>query len=281
MAASEVRVDSIGIVQFSITDVEFERFRKLIYELAGISLSDAKRSLVVSRLSKRLRHHGLTKFMDYYRMITDGGNIGEQQIMVDLLTTNETYFFREPKHFELLEEIARSHQSWSTPFRVWSAAASSGEEGYTIAMVLDNVIGDKPWEVLGTDISTRVLEAARLGLYTEQRTSRIPSNYLYKYCLKGVRSQQGMVLVDKKLRDKVTFKHMNLLSEWGHMGEFDVIFLRNVMIYFDLETKQKLVNKISSQLKQGGYFLIGHSESLNGLHHTLETVQPSVYRKKV
>lgn len=265
--------------QFAISDAEFEKFKKLIYELAGISLSDAKKSLVMSRLNKRLRHHKLNSFGAYYKMVTSSAYTGEQQMMVDLLTTNETYFFREPKHFDVLRDVAQKHESWSVPFKVWSAAASSGEEAYTIAMTLDDVIKDKPWEILGTDISTRVLESARNGVYTEQRASKIPKEFMLKYCMKGVRSQQGMILVDKALRQRVSFQHMNLLGEWRSVDMYDAIFLRNVMIYFDTETKQKLVSKIASRLKQGGYFFIGHSESLNGIYNDFETVMPSVYRK--
>ena len=268
-----------GVGQIAITDNEFAKFKKLIYELAGISLSDAKKSLVMSRLSKRLRHHKFSSFDEYYKMVTSTAYTGEQQMMVDLLTTNETYFFREPKHFELLQEVISKHESWTSPYKVWSAAASSGEEAYTIAMTLDKVLGDKPWEVQGTDISTRVLESARNGVYTEQRTSKIPNEYLLKYCKKGIRSQDGMVLVDKALRKNVSFRHMNLLGEWPSVDMFDAIFLRNVMIYFDTETKQRLVKKIASHLKHGGYFFIGHSESLNGIYSDFESVMPSVFKK--
>ena len=270
---------ALGITQIAISDSEFEKFKKLIYELAGISLSDAKKSLVMSRLSKRLRHHHLSTFGEYYKMVTDHAHTGEQQMMVDLLTTNETYFFREPKHFELLQDIVEKHESWTSPYKVWSAAASSGEEAYTIAMTLDKKLGEKPWEVQGTDISTRVLESARNGIYTQQRTSKIPKEYLLKYCMKGVRSQEGLVMVDKALRRRVSFRHMNLLADWTSVDMFDAIFLRNVMIYFDTETKQALVKKIASHLKHGGYFFIGHSESLNGIYSGFESVIPSVFRK--
>lgn len=276
----ESMLASSAVSQYSISEAEFNKFKRLIYVLAGISLSEAKRSLVLTRLSKRLRFHNLNSFSDYYKLVSSAENIAEQQMMVDLLTTNETYFFREPRHFELLKDIAGNKQDWAQPLRVWSAAASSGEEAYSISMVLEDIVGDKPWEVVGTDISTRVLESARRGVYVRQRTANIPNEYLKRFCKKGVRSQEGMVLVQKVLRDRVQFKHMNLLGEWSQIGQFDFIFLRNVMIYFDMETKQRLIERLVTRLKKGGYLFIGHSESLNGLRHDLKIMMPSVFVKK-
>jgi chemotaxis protein methyltransferase CheR len=175
----------------AITDQEFGLFQRLIYKLAGISLSDAKKVLLVGRLQKRLRHYQLDSFSQYYRMLATGEHPEELQTMVDLLTTNETYFFREPKHFDFLrEEILANRRSPST-FRVWSAASSTGEEAYTLAMLLAENLKDAPWEIVGSDISTQVLEKARRGHYPIERNEGIPPALLGKYCLKGVRSLDG------------------------------------------------------------------------------------------
>lgn len=263
-----------------ISDAEFGQFQKLIYEAAGISLSPMKKALVTSRLAKRLRHHGLNSYRDYFSYVTDTNNAGEFQIMVDSLTTNETFFFREPKHFDLLRKIVMGTRKYAKPFRVWSAASSSGEEAYSIAMVLDDVLRDSPWEVVGTDISTRVLKMAQTGVYSTQRTTHIPPDYLTKYCLKGVRTQEGTIMVEKKLRQRVSFTHLNLLHEFPpQLGMFDVIFLRNVMIYFDAPTKEGVVQRIFHRLEKGGHFLIGHSESLNGVKHEYASIAPSIYKK--
>lgn len=263
-----------------ITDQEFALFQRLIYKIAGISLSDVKKVLLVGRLQKRLRHYELDTFSQYYRMLAGGENPEELQMMVDLLTTNETYFFREPKHFDFLrDEVLLKWRSPST-FRVWSAASSSGEEAYTLAMLLAEHLPGMPWEVVGSDISTQVLERARRGHYPLNRNEGIPPRFLGKYCLKGVRSQADTFLIAPELRQRVNFEHVNLtLPVAKEIGKFQVIFLRNVMIYFDLETKRKVVNNLLPHLVSGGHFIIGHSETLNGLNTALTAVRPTIYRK--
>lgn len=263
-----------------ITDQEFALFQRLIYKIAGISLSDVKKVLLVGRLQKRLRHYQLDTFSQYYRMLASGNNPEELQTMVDLLTTNETYFFREPKHFDFLrDEILLKWRSPNT-FRVWSAASSSGEEAYTLAMVLADSLPNKPWEIVGSDISTQVLDKARRGHYPLNRIEGIPPKFLNKYCLKGVRSQANTLLISAELRNQVSFLHVNLTLPVDHtIGIFEVIFLRNVMIYFDIETKRKVVNNLLPHLASGGHFIIGHSETLNGLDTTLTAVRPTIYRK--
>lgn len=263
-----------------ITDQEFALFQRLIHKIAGISLADSKKVLLVGRLQKRLRHHQLKSFGDYYRMLATGKHADEVQVMVDLLTTNETYFFREPKHFEFLrDEVLRNRRAGST-FRIWSAASSSGEEAYTMAMLLAEHLPNAPWEVFGSDISTQVLAKARTGLYPLERTEGIPPAYLSKYCLKGVRTQAGTLMIAPELKKRVSFEQVNLTQPIdAGVGEFDVIFLRNVMIYFDMETKRQVVANLTPRLKPGGWFVVGHSESLNGITGILETVRPTIYRK--
>ncbi len=262
-----------------INDKEFGQFQNLIYQIAGISLSSAKKPLVSGRLTKRLREHQLSTFGDYFKLLNSGDFPDEVQTAVDLLTTNETYFFREPKHFEFLRhEILAQHKQGQL-FRVWSAASSSGQEAYTIAMVLADCLGDQPWEVVASDISTRVLEKARSGNYPIEQTRNIPKHLLSKYCLKGIGSKEGTFLVARSLRNRVSFKQVNLNSTLPQLGDFDLIFLRNVMIYFDEETKRQVVRRIIGHLRPNGYLLIGHSESLNGVVDELKSLRPSVYYK--
>lgn len=261
----------------TLSDSEFQRFRRLIYELAGIHLTEAKKALVSGRLGRRVRHHGLKSFGDYFELVRrDASN--ERQIMVDLLTTNETYFFREEKHFRLLAETLLP-QYPSGAVSAWSAACSSGEEAYTLAMVLAEQRGYDRFSVLGTDISTRVLDDARKGIYPLDQARHIPPEYLRRYCLKGVRSQEGRFAIEERLRRHVAFRHFNLNGAWDGLGRFDLIFLRNVMIYFDAQTKQRLVERIANHLEPGGYLFVGHSESLNGMSVRFQTVVPSVYRR--
>ena len=269
------------MIEATITDQEFALFQRLIYKIAGISLSDSKKILLVGRLTKRLKVYDFGSFTQYYRMLATGDHPEELQTMVDLLTTNETYFFREPKHFQFLrDEIVRKRTSANT-FRVWSAASSSGEEIYTLAMVLADSMPNTPWEIVGSDISTQVLAKAATGHYSLARTDGIPAEFMKKYCLKGVRSHAGTFLIAPELRKRASFYQINLTQPVAaEIGDFEVIFLRNVMIYFDLETKAKVVNNLLPRLKSGGHLIIGHSETLNGLKiGPLDVVRPTIYRK--
>ena len=264
----------------AITDQEFKLFQQLIYKIAGISLSDSKKVLLVGRLQKRLRHHALDTFTQYYRMLASGQHPDELQTMVDLLTTNETYFFREPKHFEFLRDELLPRRAAEQTFRVWSAASSSGEEAYSIAMTLAETIGLGRWEIVGSDICTRVLAKATAGHYAHERTDGIPPGYMRKYCLKGVRAQAGTFLIAPELRQRVRFYQINLMHPVdAGIGDFDVVFLRNVMIYFDVPTKAKVVHNLMPRLKRGGHLIIGHSETLNGITDRVSAVRPTIYRK--
>lgn len=263
----------------SITEREFAQFQRLLYDHAGISLSPVKKALVAGRLAKRLRELQLLSYGAYFQYLSGAQARDEFQIAVDLLTTNETYFFREPKHFEFLEKDVLPAHRPGMSFRVWSAACSSGEEPYSIAMVLAHHLGEGPWEVVGSDISTRVLEKANGGQYPLERAHSIPKHYLQRYCLKGVGSQEGTFLIDRQLRGRVRFLQINLNTALPKLGEFDVIFLRNVMIYFDADTKRQVVARMLPLLKPHGCFLVGHSESLNGITEALDLIKPSIYRK--
>lgn len=245
---------------------------------AGVTLPPGKQSLVAGRLMKRLRHYGLNNFNDYLLLIDGRGNESERQQTIDLLTTHETYFFREDAHFNFLrEQVSTSFAK--KPLRIWSAACSTGQEPYSISMILSelgNVVSS--WDLLASDISESSLDEAKRGIYSDKQMSSLPREYLKKYCLKGVRSQEGKYTVNKVLRNKIEFKKINLNENLSKTGRFDFIFLRNVMIYFDIETKQKIIRNLIRQLNPGGYLLIGHSETLNGISNNIAFVRPSIYR---
>ena len=263
-----------------ISDTEFGQFQRFILEAAGITLTDAKKALVSGRLAKRLHACQVKSYGEYYRLLMSGESPLELQTAVDLLTTNETYFFREPKHFQFLrKEITGGSLSGIPSLRIWSAAASTGEEAYSVAMLLEDCLPGRPWEVVGSDISASVLERARAGHYSMARISHFPPGYLQRFCLKGHDAQEGTLLVQRSLRKKTRFQQVNLNDPLPHLGTFEVIFLRNVLIYFSLETKRKVVKRAMSLLKPGGYLLIGHSESLIEVTDAVELLAPAIYRK--
>lgn len=267
------------MAMITLSEREFSQFQRFIYEAAGIFMANGKQALVSGRLAKRLAHYQLASYGDYLQLLESRREPAELQMAVDLLTTNETYFFREPKHFALLRELALAARQQQRGLRVWSGACSSGEEPYSIAMVLADVLGEGPWEVLGSDISSRVLDKARRGHYPMERASQMPPAYLKRYCLKGQGSEAGTLLVERALRARVTFQQLNLVQPLPKLGSFDLIFLRNVMIYFDLPTKRAVVARLLAQLRPGGHFVIGHSETLNDVSDAVQALAPSIYRK--
>lgn len=269
--------EPLPFADLHLSDGDLRAVQKFIYDAAGITLDNSKRTLIGGRLNKRLRYHGLHKFGDYLNLIAI--NPHERQIALDLLTTNETYFFREPQHFDFLRSQILPNRNRNHPFRVWSAACSSGEEVYSIAMLLDEELCQSRWEVIGTDISTRVLEACQRGRYVMERAQHIPEHYLKSYCLKGMGPEEGFLLVDKRIRKNVKFLHANLNGQLPNLGQFDVIFLRNVMIYFDPETKRKLIARLLNHLPSGGWLFVGHSETLNGINSHVRQVRPAIYQK--
>jgi len=266
----------------NISDAAFAHFQALLFERIGIRLSSEKKALLCGRLAKRLKERGLRDYDEYYALIAKGRDPAELQIAIDLLTTNETYFFREPKHFEFLSRFLEEGKCAGTSgrgLRVWSAACSSGEEPYSIAMVLAEHLGAAPWEIVASDVSTRMLERARVGHYSLERAKGIPPEYLAAYCLKGVGKQEGTLLIERTLRERVAFRHLNLMDVPADLGTFDIVFLRNVLIYFDLETKRKVIERVAARIKPGGHLLVGHSESLNGITNAIVAEAPAIYRK--
>lgn len=263
----------------TLTDQEFDFLRRFIYEAAGINLTPEKKPLVVGRLARRIESLGLSSYGEYFRRIAGLIELEERQWAIDALTTNETFFFREPQHFAFLSEKILPNVTPAETFRVWSAASSSGEEAYSIAMLLSERLGPRPWEIIGSDLSTKVLDKARRGQYPMERAEKIPQPYLRAYCLKGTGEQDGTFLIDNALRKRVHFQHANLMGPLPNVGLFDVIFLRNVLIYFDQPTKRRVVENLLPFMKSNGYFFSGHSESITGLVAGLAQVQPAIYKR--
>jgi chemotaxis protein methyltransferase CheR len=270
---------AISTASLRISDAEFARVRDLAMRLAGISIAPSKKTLIVGRWGRRLVYHGLTSFGDYLSLLSDSGAGEELQLALDLLTTNETNFFREPTHFDFLRQRVLPVAKRGGRFRVWSAACSSGEEPYSVAMLLAAELPNSGWDVLGTDISARVLDTARTGLYDLARAQPIPREYLQRFCLKGSGPHAGQFLIDRAVRERVQFSRANLNESMPDFGQFDVILLRNVMIYFDAATKAKVVKHLVPALKPGGYFIIGHCDTLTGVPHALAMCSTSVYQK--
>lgn len=258
---------------------EFNWISQFLNEQTGIQLKDGKQAMVMGRLDKRLRMLNLTRYGDYFHYLAEPGNELELRLAIDLLTTNETYFFREAQHFDFLCAQILPKHPLTKPLRIWSAACSSGEEVYTLALLLAEYFPSKLWEIIGTDISSRVLAKAREGLYYLSASENIPPGLLKKYCLKGVDEYDGFLLIDPGLRKHVKFQFGNLIGDLSELGKFDVIFLRNVMIYFEQDTKQRVLDRLQSQLSPGGYFIISHTESLNGFKTPFKMIKPSIYQK--
>jgi len=247
---------------------DFERVRKLIYQYAGISLNPSKQDMVYSRLARRLRALELPSFAAYLSLLEEGG-ADEKEYFVNALTTNLTSFFREPHHFPLLAEYLKSKKG-SSPLQIWCCAASTGEEPYSIAMTVVEAFGSftPPVKILSTDLDTNVLEHARQGIYKAERIEKLPRDKVKNYFMQGKGKNEGSVRVRKELRDMITFKQLNLLDNaWPMKNKFDVIFCRNVMIYFDKKTQYKILEKFAPLMPADGLLFAGHSESF---HHAAD-----------
>lgn len=265
-------------LRLSLSDEEFERFRSYLQDRTGINLGSNRRTLITSRLTKRLHALQIATFGAYLDFVTSMAGRDEQQIMLDLLTTHETQFFREIKHFDFLKTLLKPAGRGSGTIRVWSAACSTGEEPYSIAMVLEDALGQRGWEVVGSDISNNVLQIAREGCYAQRLVEKIPPHFRNKYC-RPLSADPDLVTMPSALKDHITFRNINLNGDWSTLGTFDVVFLRNVMIYFDVPTKRKLVERIFGVLRSGGHLFIGHSETLNAVSDQYNCVQPAIYRR--
>ncbi|WP_437613429.1 protein-glutamate O-methyltransferase CheR [Sorangium sp. So ce834] len=295
----------------TLSDEEFALFQKLVKRLSGIALGPQKKPLLLCRLGPRLRALGLRSFGEYYRRVTAAGDDGELVHMLDCICTNETHFFREREQFELLErEIlpawreSAGHGAPSgrggRPLRAWSAACSTGEEPYSIAMTLLDSLPSpdrgaaageaSPWAgaasagapglcILATDLSVRALDQAQRAVWPLERASEIPEERLRTYMLRGTGASAGLMKARPELRRLITFRRFNLLDAAPkRFGLFDLIFCRNVLIYFDAATKASIVARLIASLAPGGYLFLGHAEGLHGADHRVRCVAPSVYR---
>lgn len=270
----------------NITESDFRRFQGLIYRESGIWLSQAKTALLVGRLAKRLRYHRLQSFKDYYRLVVESPQ--ERVLMLDAISTNETHFFREPGHFQLLDTAifpkwAEDARNGRRPrrIRVWSAGCSTGQEPYSLAMLLlDRFPIDSGWEIeiTATDLSTRALEIAQHGIWPVVSAREIPRAYLKKFMLKGIREEAGNIKAGSEIRALVRFFRLNLNDAcYPFQTRFDLIFCRNVLIYFDLQSRERIVRNLQGHLSPEGYLFIGHAESLHTISGTLRNVIPTVY----
>ncbi|MDI5935187.1 CheR family methyltransferase [Halomonas sp. LN1S58] len=260
-----------------LTDADFARIRELIYRRAGIVLAEHKREMVYSRLAKRLRHHGLTRFGDYLARLERQPEAREWEAFTNALTTNLTAFFREAHHFPLLAEHLRGRTG---PVRIWSAAASTGEEPYSIAMTLAETLGSRaqPARVVGTDIDTDALARARAGVYPLEQVHKLEETRVKRFFQKGTGRQAGLARVRPDIRAMVEFESLNLLAPgWALKGPFDAIFCRNVMIYFDKETQARILERFAPLLKPDGLLFAGHSENFSYITRAFRLRGQTVY----
>ena len=272
-----------------ITDPDFQFLRQLVYDQSSIQLGEEKKDMVCTRLNNRLATLGLASVEEYCALLKSNSEPGEITHLIDALSTNFTTFFREIEHFKFLkEQIVPEFQAGSLlrsqgPFRAWSAACSTGEEPYSMAIVLAacfQAIDPASWHIFASDISTRVLEKATQGIYEENRVQLPNAAWLARYFQKGQGEWEGHYRVKRALRDQITFEHMNLLQPGMRMSErYHLIFCRNVMIYFDDATTEQLAERLSHQLHEGGYLVLGHAEYLTKRPHGLVQIKPSIYRK--
>ncbi|RKZ92812.1 MAG: chemotaxis protein CheR [Candidatus Parabeggiatoa sp. nov. 1] len=269
--------------EFHFTKNDFDLLRKLVNEHTGIRLSDHKQEMLYSRLSRRLRALNLTSFSRYYKLLKING--GEELVhFINAVTTNLTAFFREPHHFELLEQVLLPQLLEKKPttrrIRIWSAGCASGEEAYSIAMIVKEVIpADWDVKILATDLDSQVLTKAKLGVYEEGRIEGVPPGRLHRWFKKGSGSAEGRVQIIPELQQLITFKHLNLIGMWPMRGPFDIIFCRNVVIYFDKSTQKILFERFANLLDNNAYLLIGHSENLFQLSTRFRLLQQTVYVK--
>lgn len=276
-----------GLAGTRLNDGDYGFLCRLIYERSRIHLGPDKRVLVTARLARRLRHLGFEDYGEYCDLLRSPEGDEELQFLIDRISTNHTHFFREFKHFDFLREVVvakwQADAGRSEPFRVWSAACSTGEEAYSIAIHLAEYFApanSARWQIEGTDISAGVLEIARRGIYEKEKLADVAPDVLRWHFQRGFNHWAGHLRVKDELRQRVHFQHLNLLDRnYPFARPFDLIFCRNVMIYFDQPTQDTLVRQLTGALAPGGHLLVGHSESLGGVKHSLKLVRPAIYLK--
>lgn len=281
-AAARVASGRLGI-----TDQEFRQFRDLIHRHTGIALSEHKRALVCSRLARRLRHYRFASYSEYYELLTQGDADGAELMeMVNAITTNKTDFFREAHHFTFLtEQVFPSYrQAASRRLRLWSAATATGEEAYSLAIAVNEAFSALPgWDIriLATDIDTQVLAHAQDGVYNLDHAQAIGPSRLRRFFLKGAGSNEGLLQARKELKDRLQFQQLNLIDDpWPMRGPFDVIFCRNVLIYFDQATQRRILERMATLLRKDGYLMLGHAESMHGFDRLFRPVGHSIYQAR-
>lgn len=272
-----------------LKDREFNRFSGFIYDEVGIKMPPAKKTMLEARLQKRLKALGLSTFEEYADFVFSCAGKGDELIhLIDVVTTNKTDFFREPAHFDYLVKSAipslidDRDAGLRNPLKIWSAGCSTGEEPYTLAMVLSEFAASTPGfrtSILASDISTSVLSKARNAIYSEDRVDTIPLHLKKKYLLRSRDASKSLVRIAPQLRTMVNFRRLNFMEDFGLPEQMDIIFCRNVIIYFDKPTQERLLNRFHQQLARGGFLFLGHSETLNGLNVPLHPVASTVYRK--
>ena len=279
---------SLTIKEVVLTDDDFKTISDIVYKHCRINLHTGKKELVRARLAKKLREGNFNSFPEYLKYVFEDKTGREFSNFIDTLSTNLTSFFREKQHFDFLRGnflpslIERKKKNKNYKIRAWSAGCSSGEELYSIAITLKEALeGHGQWDVkvLGTDISTRMLETARQGYYDSERVSSVSIQQRNKYLLLKQEKNQKYFEVSKALRDIVVVRHLNLMENWPIKGPLDFIFCRNVMIYFDKPTQQYLIDRYWELLSSGAVLFTGHSESLTGIKHRFKYVQPTIYMK--
>ncbi len=287
---NQIGMATVQNMQPSLSERDLKRLREYVHHEVGIQLPESKQTLVEGRLRKRLRELGFTDYKEYLDYVL-GSREGQHERLhlIDVLTTNKTDFFREPDHFQYLTQTSLVElekilgAQGRRELAIWSAGCSSGEEAYTLAIVLNESIRQHPklkFSILATDISKTVLQTARAGIYPENRIEPVEMMLRQKYFLRSENPAEALVRMGPELRRKIKFGSLNLIARsFGLQQKMDVIFCRNVMIYFNSEIREALVQRFEQQLIPGGYLFVGHSESLNGLSTGLKQVAPMVYRK--
>lgn len=284
------RADTNPRLPATLSDREFLRFSAFVYDHTGIKMPPAKKTMLEARLQKRLKANSINSFEEYGDFVfSHEGRATELIHLIDVVTTNKTDFFREPAHFEYMVKTAIPQilegrdDVRREPLRIWSAGCSTGEEPYTLAMVLAEFASgrqDFRVAITASDISTRVLQTAHTGIYPEERTDTIPLNLKKKYLTRSREKSRSLVRICPQLRSMVSFRRINFMDDdLGIAEKMDIIFCRNVVIYFDKQTQQALMQKFYRQLRPGGYLFIGHSETLNGLDVDFKSVASTIYRK--
>jgi len=265
-----------------LTDAQYSHLANIVYRRAGINLGESKRELLHARLSKLLRKRGIPGYGEYIEMLRND-ETGEEHIgLINAVSTNVTHFFREENHFGFLGKQLSATVFTGNP-RVWCAGCSSGEEAYSIAITLleHNARPLLPLaSILATDISTRMLDRAAAGIYPSSAVDRVEPALVKKYFLKGKNSAAGMIRVKRTLSELIVFQRLNLIDPFVFRHAFHFVFCRNVMIYFDNSSRRDIVTKFHQVIEPGGYLIIGHSESLNGIDHPFRYIEPTIYRKE-